>query len=481
MNQSKTISTLLVILAVAVTAGLYAKMQPEQENTDAEDTVVVNEPVSVVRLSDAKLSVAGIKTQAVVRQSLVLVRTLPARFTYDDTRHVSVRAATDGVLETVLVKPGDEIKSGQTVAVLRSPQVGAARSEVLSRKADHELAATDYEWNSKICAGVAQLVKAIRSGAEIQTMEQNFDAATLGKYRSELLNKYAKAALASRFARAASGVSDGAISGRIVDQRKSDQQQALSELNANVEQALFETQQECKKAQASLDQAARKLTNARQSLTTLLGMTSDANAMPDSSPNDSDLARLEVRSPLTGTVERKVHSASERVLGGSELFVIADTSSLWVEADVRGRDWGAIQVAEGVPVVITSPATGDQQVAAKIYYVGREVDPASGAIPLVAQVTNEDQQYRPGLFARMEVPTGRIDNVLVVPESAVVDLSGEASVFVEHDGGYLPVSVDIGASSRSQVEVRSGLTEMQKVVVEGAFILKSELLLEGSE
>ncbi|MEP2312287.1 efflux RND transporter periplasmic adaptor subunit, partial [Rhodopirellula bahusiensis] len=105
----------------------------------------------------------------------------------------------------------------------------------------------------------------------------------------------------------------------------------------------------------------------------------------------------------------------------------------------------------------------------------------SGAIPLVAKIDNSKGHFRPGLFARMAVPTETLHDVILVAGAAVVDLDGQTSVFVVSEDGFESVSVEVGSQSGGMVEIREGLTEGQSVVVSGAFALKSELLLEGEE
>ncbi|MEO8272212.1 MAG: efflux RND transporter periplasmic adaptor subunit, partial [Aureliella sp.] len=119
--------------------------------------------------------------------------------------------------------------------------------------------------------------------------------------------------------------------------------------------------------------------------------------------------------------------------------------------------------------------------AATVYYIGREANPASGAIPLIAQISNLDGRYRPGLFARVDAPSTVIENVIAIPESAIVDLDGRDAVFIECYEGFQAVTVEVGHLSEGRIEIRNGLEVGQSVVTEGAFALKSELLLEGEE
>ncbi len=482
MNRNSIVSLLVAVIALFGTAWWASAWWTNQESNEiVEIDSEPSDPVSTLTLlSKAKASNAGISTQPVIRQSMQLTRTLPGRFVYDDRQHVAVRAATDSVIESMFVKPGDQVRTDQKIAVLRSPAVGNARSTILRLQADLELAESERQWQAGICDGVEKLVAAIRAGKQVEDIEQLIGDAPLGSYRGQLLTLYSKSRLATRLSASIAEVSD-AVSRRIVRERESDQQQTKAELEAVLEQALFESRQACKAATASADAARRSLIVARQSLGTLLGTTKIDAAETRVSPNETDLARLELRSPLEGTVERKFYSVTERVSEGAELFIIADTSRLWVEADVRSRDWNAMSVRPGDAVSITTHADPDIKLVGKIYYVGREVDPASGAVPLVAEVTNPENRYRPGLFARVEVAVDQLSNVIAVPESAIVDLEGETCVFVAQDGGYQRQVIQTGRRSGDLVEVTAGLEVGQQLVTTGAFVLKSELLLEGEE
>lgn len=435
-----------------------------------------------IRLSDRKIDVAGIRWEEVQRGTLVVTRTLPARFAYDDTRHVSLRTPTDGVLESILVKPGDSVDRGQPVAVLRSPSIGTARNQILSEKAKLDLAQEAYRWEAGIHAGVSDLAKRIRAGEAIDAIKQSLKDKTIGEFGGQLLTMYSKSNLANQLSRSVGDLGDsGAISGRVIQERQSDRQQSEAALEAAIEQSLFQTRQSMIQAEAKRNDAERRLRIAKQTLGTLLGTLADSMGGLDVSPNELDVSRLMIQSPLTGTIESKTFSASERVAAQDELFVIADTSSLWVEADIRGRDWQSIHVSEGDGVMVSTPAMNMPPQPATVYTIGRQVDPASGAIPLVAKIDNSKGHFRPGLFARMAVPTETLHDVILLAGSAVVDLDGQTSVFVVSGDGFESVSIEVGSQSGGMVEIREGLTEGQSVVVSGAFALKSELLLEGEE
>ena len=85
---------------------------------------------------------------------------------------------------------------------------------------------------------------------------------------------------------------------------------------------------------------------------------------------------------------------------------------------------------------------------------------------------------RSGSFARVLFPTGK-RSVLAVPAAAVMRHEGRAFVFTPADTeGFRRIDIETGIEADDFVEVKRGLEPGQKIVAKGAFLLKSELLLE---
>lgn len=477
MSRRTSIVGLLALSSVLATVALlylFGRHPVEKGNAPRGDGSV--QEAGLV-FSQDKQRIAGISVEPVVRQDLSLTRMLPGRFQYDGTRHVAVRPAVAGVLEEVLVKPGQQVQQGQALAIVRSPAVGQARSDVLTRNSRLELAEAALSRHEAVRLGVENLVLAIKNREPVDSIQERFGGATIGELGGNLIGRYSQAIFSSRLSQTAHTIGDaGVISGRVMRQRETTAQQAASELQAATDQALFIARQAADRARAERDAAERDLRIAKQSLAAVMGIPT--SLLPaDQNEAARDLARYELPSPLSGAVERIAYSASERMDVLSEAFVVADTTQLWVEADIRGRDWSALQLQPGDPVVVTTPAIPDARFAAEVYYAGREVDSLSGALPLVAIVRNDDGALRPGLHAHVEAPTGEVRNVLAVPASAIVNLDGKPTVFVQRRGRFLPRDVRVGVASNDLVEVKSGLAESDHVVVAGAFVLMSELLL----
>jgi multidrug efflux pump subunit AcrA (membrane-fusion protein) len=160
------------------------------------------------------------------------------------------------------------------------------------------------------------------------------------------------------------------------------------------------------------------------------------------------------------------------------LFIVADTSQLWVQADIREQEWGALQLEPGQSLAVTGPTIGDEPLPAKVHYVGREVSSTTNAASIVATIDNPRGRLRPGQFVQVRVPVAAAREALAIPETAVVTHEGRRFVFIQDSpSAFRRVDVATGVAADGLVEVRDGLREGESLVTDGAFTLKSELLI----
>ncbi|MBL8814999.1 MAG: efflux RND transporter periplasmic adaptor subunit [Planctomyces sp.] len=469
--------------------------QPDEAGppTVVETTAVEKQTVT---LTDAKRRALPLEVSTVSRQTVQPFHTVPGRVRYDDRRHIEVRLATSGILTRVHVKPGDRVAAGDVLAEISSPEVGHARADVLQRQSELRLVSERREWAVSTCSGLQRLQAAIQNRMTPDEIRTQFRTVSLGSSREKVLTAYSQLTLAETLATAAvENVASGVIPRRTLQERQSEVETAEASLLGTLEQLVFEANQACRQAEIAVEDAERRLLISRQTVRTLLGTTDERDEVKQSDRSESEeavpattsdegevLSRVELRAPFSGTIERQNYSASERVEVGESVFVLADTSVLWVAADLRDRDRGGLKLSPGDQLEVIISNQSEQVLKAAVYFVGREVDPSTNAIPVVAELPNTDGLLRPGMFVNVRVPMGQAAHGIAIPESAVVKHESRQFVFVpENDLTFRRVEVQTGLHSGELVEIVSGLDENQKVVVAGTFQLKSELLLESEE
>ena len=476
---------LAAIVAVAVLmAWLILVRGVAPDASVPEDTTDAEMVAGQVHLPHEKLLAAGIETTPAQRRPMRPYRTVPGRIQYDNRRHVDVKAAAAGSISGIEVKTGDAVSAGQTLALLSSSEIGAARADVLKSEAELVVANEKRDWELTTSDALERLAAAVRQRRDIESIRGEFQEVKLGAERDTILGAYARLLLAERLAESASlAGANGAEARNVVQQRLRERDSAGAALLANIEQSQFNATQDRQIAQAQADDAKRRLDISREHLASLLGYD-EANCQPiaDEDSTSANLSFVRIRAPFDGTIERTIYSTTERVQLGDTLFILADTTSLWVAADLREREWPALELAAGDAIGVTSPALPNVELKACVYYVGREVDPLTNAVPLMATIDNRDGRLRPGMFVRVTLPVGEPREVLAVRESALCEHEGVRFVFVAiGDDAFQRVDVVTGQTDGGWVEVVSGLSDGQPVVTSGAFHLKSELLLEGEE
>ncbi|MCY2966164.1 MAG: hypothetical protein NT069_21460, partial [Planctomycetota bacterium] len=109
-NWVSLIFTAGCLLAGGVWLGRSWNPPPLVDMPVTEKVDVLETTPGIVHLPDSKRIAAGIEVAVVEPRPMHRVNIVPGRVQYDDTRHVEIKAATDGVLTQGLVKPGDNVE-----------------------------------------------------------------------------------------------------------------------------------------------------------------------------------------------------------------------------------------------------------------------------------------------------------------------------------------------------------------------------------
>ena len=192
-------------------------------------------------------------------------------------------------------------------------------------------------------------------------------------------------------------------------------------------------------------------------------------------------ALVAVRSPIAGRITQKHVTLGELVRPSTNLFTVADLSSVWVWVDVYERDLAHVHLNDKVALRVD--AYPRRSFVGDVGYIGDELDRKSRAVRARLDVPNEDRSLKPGMFARVRISdphdaggSRARRKALVVPATAVARGPGGQLVFVKLGvRRFRRQRVVLGAAAAADVEVLEGLKGGENVVSEGAFILKSEL------
>ncbi len=185
--------------------------------------------------------------------------------------------------------------------------------------------------------------------------------------------------------------------------------------------------------------------------------------------------QIPVKSPLAGVVLEKKITEGGAATPGSPLFVVSDLSSLWALAEIDETALPRVQT--GQPVEVRVAAYPTERFAGTISWVADMVNPKTRRVTVRCAVPNPSGRLKPDMYATVALGASTEHQVVVVPAEAIQEIGGQPALFVETaTGRFVRRDVTIGAERDGRVQILSGVAAGERVVVAGAFLLKSELL-----
>jgi cobalt-zinc-cadmium efflux system membrane fusion protein len=195
---------------------------------------------------------------------------------------------------------------------------------------------------------------------------------------------------------------------------------------------------------------------------------------PANDGDDSTSSLFVLRSPVAGVVIERASVVGQMLDPAVPAFRIADLSTLWLTVHAFERD--AVRVRQGVAARLAFPALPGQDFEGTVTVVGRQVERESRTVPIRIDVQNKQNSLRPGMSATATLPVGDTGAaILTVPVSSVQRVRNEWCVFLPKDANHFEIRrIGRGRDLGGEVEVLSGLSASDTVVVDGAFLLKAQ-------
>ncbi len=375
-----------------------------------------------------------------------------------------------GVLRSVSGELGQNIGKGQSVAVIFSDELAASQSRYLALQTEAQTARQNYDRTAK-------LVKiSPTSNAEV---DQAVAALKIANAELEEHHKH--------HARTAKLLEIGAAS-------REEYEMATTKLKtgeANVVQAKNRYDRAVQVAEINpvsrgeFEQAAVKRQTAESDLATakqrllLLGLSSQkVNSLRLPSQITSEIA---LTSPVEGTITKRDVNQGEVVEANKELIRITNLSSVWAVAQVYEKDLSLLRNGSGASV--TTDAYPGKLFRGHVTYIDPNIDQATRTAQVRVELDNPGQILKIGMYVNVAFgSTGTAERTMpTIPKSAVQDMNNKQVVFLATDkpNVFIVKHVRLGNESNGQFTVIEGLNVGDKIVIEGSFLLRAELLKQN--
>ncbi len=178
---------------------------------------------------------------------------------------------------------------------------------------------------------------------------------------------------------------------------------------------------------------------------------------------------LTIKAPFDGILGFRRISVGAYLGAGDVITNIDDLSTIKVDFSIPERFLS--MVARSQVIVATTAAYNQQTFNGEIISVGSRIDPATRTLMVRAEIPNSELKLRPGMLINVRVER-QTDRVLQVPESAVIPVEDKHFVYVVEENKAVKKSIKLGRRQPGIVEIISGLSVGEEVVVAGALKLR---------
>jgi RND family efflux transporter MFP subunit len=488
-----------------------------------------------VTVSPEGAKAADIEVAAVRSQALQDTIHTSGQILYSPDLTIKISPRLQGRVKQVCVRVGDHVTAGQMLAVLDSVDAATARTTAQQNENKLRLAKSSLDRAERqFRLGTPEVTQAQatldQAKVSVQTANDVLDhtrqQATIGGFTQKPVEDAENALVAARssLSQAQADLNmaqkDYVRKVKLVEigvAAKSDlevSQDSLEKAKVNVqagqdtvmlaqqaldrEQKAFKTNlyadQQVHQAEASYQQALLQQQAAERALllakaairATLEQAKSDyQSAQFDAQNSRQQLALLGqpgpdgtliIRSPLTGVVTERFVGPGQVVdqsqMTPWQMFTLANTDQVWVEADVYEKDLSL--VTEGSPVHIHVAALPDRTFTGTVLHIAPALDKTSRALKVRAEINNRSGLLKDGMYANVDILLPQGHPEIVIPLAAVEHDEDSDYVYLADKGKYVQRLIHLRGQKDGNAIVDSGLKLGEQIVTHGALYLGSQ-------
>lgn len=182
--------------------------------------------------------------------------------------------------------------------------------------------------------------------------------------------------------------------------------------------------------------------------------------------------RIRIQAPESGVVAHLSVREGEYVTVATDIMSIGSLDDVWLHTEVFERQ--AAWVAAGQAAYIELESLPGRILEGQVDYVYPELDPKTRTMTARIRLDNSSGELNPNMFARATILVGDSPSALHIPLEALIRGGSVNRVVIVTDDGYRSQPVTLGIESRDRIEVTSGLTANDEVVISGQFLIDSE-------
>ena len=178
-----------------------------------------------------------------------------------------------------------------------------------------------------------------------------------------------------------------------------------------------------------------------------------------------EISRARITAPFSGHVTERTVELGQTVRNLDGLFKLGTLSPLYADVHLAERD--AQSVRPNFEALVSLGSRDSEMVTGRVLRISPVVDDSSGTVKITVELGRAGPGFKPGAFVRVEILTGEREQAVLVPKRSLFEEDNESFVYVGEDNIARKKKVELGYQSDTEVEIRSGVSAGERVVVAG--------------
>ena len=222
--------------------------------------------------------------------------------------------------------------------------------------------------------------------------------------------------------------------------------------------------------------AGSSLTNA--SKTRLRDLNVPQSIIDQVSKTGKSQNRVPIVANHDGVVTRIGIKNGMYITPGTEIYTIADLSTVWIIVDVFEHQLTWVKVGNKAEIGVQGVPGKTWE--GKVDYIYPELNPKTRTLKVRLTIETPKQLLKPNMFADVSLFTTS-KQALTVPSEAIIYYENSPRlVKIVAENKYQPIEVKTGLKSNGQVEILEGIADGDEILVSGQFLIDSESNLQAS-
>ena len=186
---------------------------------------------------------------------------------------------------------------------------------------------------------------------------------------------------------------------------------------------------------------------------------------------------ITVFAPIGGVISEINISEGQYVAEGSPVFKIENLNQLWVEADLYPSEIADVKIGQSVNISVIGYE--NEPIKSKIDFISPQLESNSQIITIRANIPNLSNKFQPGMQANLSLPYLTKNNIISLPNDAVLRDQKGNYIWIKTGNNTFEIRmIEIGSENEKFVIIKSGIKNGDEVVITGAYLLSSELILK---